>query len=62
MCSQLGVRSGRVGVGVASRGEDGAALHARLKALLLEGETLEVWQCVAVGGALHIYVSIRTGV
>lgn len=62
VCSQLGVGGRSVGIGVASRGEDGAALHAGLEALFFEGETLEIWQCVAVSGTLYIDVSIRTGV
>lgn len=49
---QLGVASGRVGVGEAGGGEDGAALHAGLQALLFQREALEVGEVVALGGAL----------
>ena len=55
--AQLGVRGGRVRVGVAGRGEDGAALDARGEALFLEGEALEVREGVVVGGALGNHVS-----
>ena len=36
VCAELGVAGRCVGVGVAGGGEDGAALDARLEALLLE--------------------------
>ena len=48
VCSQLGVRGRRVGVGVASRGEDCAALDSRLQALLFECQALEFGEVVAV--------------
>ncbi len=53
VCSQLGIGGWGVGVGEASRGQDGAALDAGLQALLLEGQALQVWKVVAVGGALY---------
>jgi hypothetical protein len=49
---QLAVRRRRVGVGEAGGGEDGAALHAGLEALLLEGQALQLGEVVGVGGAL----------
>jgi hypothetical protein len=52
VCSQLRVGGWRVGVGEAGRRQDGAALDARLEALLLEGEALQVGEVVAVSGAL----------
>lgn len=52
--TQLAVGCGRVGVGEAGRGEDGATLHAGLETLLFEGEALEVGEGVVVSGALRI--------
>lgn len=50
--AQLGVRVGGVGVGVAGRCEDGAALDARLKALLPQSDTLQLLQPVLMSGAV----------
>ena len=50
--AELGVGRRGVVVGVAGRGQDGAALHARLQALFLQGQALEGGQGVGVGGAL----------
>lgn len=36
VCAQLGVGVGGVGIGIASRGQDGASLDARLCSLQLE--------------------------
>lgn len=51
MRAELGVRVGRVGVGVSGACEDGAALDAGLKALLAEGETFELGEAVLFCGA-----------
>lgn len=49
--AQLGVGVRRVGVGVASAGEDGAALDGGLEALFSECEAFEFVQSVFIGGA-----------
>jgi hypothetical protein len=59
--AQLGVGGGRVGVGVAGGGEDGAALDVGGETLLFEGETLEVGELVAVGGALCSLLLLEDG-
>ena len=48
----LRVRVGRIGVGEAGACEDGAALDARLQALLAQRQPLELVESVLLGGAV----------
>lgn len=50
--AQLAIGVGRVGVGVAGGGHDGAALDTRLEALLAESKALELVKTVLLGGAV----------
>lgn len=49
---QLGVGVGRISVGVPGRRQYGAALNARLQALLSQRDTLELLEPVLIGGAV----------
>lgn len=52
MCSKFGVAVGRVGVGVAGRGEDRTALDAGLEALLPQCHSLQLFQSVLLRRAV----------
>jgi len=54
MSSKLGVGVRCMAVSPASRGENGGHGYAGLQTLLAEGETLELFKAVAVGGAAGV--------
>ncbi len=53
MGAQLGVGIGRVGVSVPRTGQDRAALNARLQPLFSQRQSLEFFESVFLGGAIH---------
>lgn len=59
MGAKARVAGGSVAVCEASGCQDDAGLHARLEALLLESEGLEVWEGETEGGALRSVSRVR---
>lgn len=58
MSSQLGVGIRCLGVGMTSRGEDGANLDARLKTLFAERKTAKVGEVISDGRTTRSKISI----